>query len=528
MWLAAGLVLVGWITSVPWHSSHAAADQKVPKTGDVAVYDWELPDARQMLPFADEQPIYFLNKSDDPKAWRQLRSFWNEDTEMARDPTSGLPVKRKVVKIKIPLGLNKNPSVPQENPLTVAKWALGKQLFFDPVLSSDNTVSCATCHDPSKRFASVHPLAVGIHGRRGGAHAPTIYNAAYNALFFWDGRAASLEEQAQGPVQNGLEMHDGPGDAWHEAVERVRRKGDYSERFRKAFGTEPTRDAIAKALACYERTILCGNSIHDRAQEAMKRRIKQQGKAEGIIQARDYKTVLQEAVARRDLHNLQALGIDPERDADQLTEWSRRLQNGRSIFFSKGLCHECHEGDNFTDNDFHNLGIGVVNGQIPTEAQGRFARLPLGHKNAEMIGAFKTPTLRGLVGAGPYMHDGSHPTLEKVTDYYVDGVLANPFLDTLLRDDPPGQATDKVPSEEKNQPATMARKRPAPRAFATGDKVRARKLPLTEQDKKDLVLFMKALQGDPLDPILTDKDKMPSTMKRPLHVTSTIKASRRD
>ncbi len=108
---------------------------------------------------------------------------------------------------------------------------------------------------------------------------------------------------------------------------------------------------------------------------------------------------------------------------------AQSLNDGRALFFGKARCNSCHVGDNFTDNQFHNLGVGVKDGQLPADTLGRFATLPTGHKNPELIGAFKTPTLRHLLGTAPYMHNGSERTLEEVVEFYDRGGNANEFLD---------------------------------------------------------------------------------------------------
>jgi len=197
----------GQVGNLP-HSAGAAAKQP---TND-ASYDWQFPDLRwQQKAFRHEQPISFVNRAQMPAEWDRLPAFWNKVTEKVADPVTGALVERKAVKIKVPLGLQQNPPVPAENPMTVAKWELGKKLYFDPILSSDGSVSCASCHDPRRGYTDQAAVSTGIKGSKGGISAPTVLNAAYSPLLFWDGRALSLEDQAQGPPQNPLEMFDGEG-----------------------------------------------------------------------------------------------------------------------------------------------------------------------------------------------------------------------------------------------------------------------------------------------------------------------------
>ncbi|MBI4061783.1 MAG: cytochrome-c peroxidase [Elusimicrobia bacterium] len=277
---------------------------------------------------------------------------------------------------KVPLGL-KPPDVPVDNPLDDAKVELGKRLYFDKRLSGDGTVSCATCHDPSKGWTDRAPVSTGIRGQRGARSAPTVLNSAYMDLQFWDGRAKSLEEQAKGPIENPIEM----GSTHKGAVARIKKIKGYAPLFKAAFGDARVDiDRIAKAIAAFERTILTGNSPFDR------------------WQAGD-KTAMSESAAR-----------------------------GFALFndSAKGNCAICHDGFNFTDSDFHNLGVGM---KAPAPDLGRFSVT----KADKDRGAFKTPTLRNLADTAPYMHDGSEKTLEAVVAFYDKGGEKNQWLDGRIR-----------------------------------------------------------------------------------------------
>jgi cytochrome c peroxidase len=494
-----GLLLAAWPVLVANQAGGGGKQQAGKSLSYAEDLDWQIPNEKLMLPFKDQQPIYFVNGTQSPAEWRKLPKFWNEATEQAQDPRTGDVVVRKVVKIKVPLGLNQSPPVPAENAMTVARWQLGKRLYFDHILSSDGTVACASCHDPRRGWTDQSPVSVGIGGLKGGVSAPTVLNACYNPLQFWDGRATSLEDQAQGPVANPVEMFSGKGHAWRGAVERVRKKADYVQRFREAYGTDPTRDAIAKAIATFERTVLSGNSLHDRAELAMCRRVSEAESTDFTIQAVDYEKVLRETFAAKDLPALTALKLAPARDGKRIPEVARALANGRVLFFGKARCATCHVGDLFTDNQFHNLGVGVKNGRLPADGLGRFARVPLGHKNSEFMGAFKTPTLRGLGETGPYMHDGSEKTLEEVIEFYDRGGNANEFLSAKMRD---------VSAEQAYE---VARQRgtkysgPKPTLLGTGGRpIIPLKLNLSKAEKADLVMFVRALHGDPVDPIVSE------------------------
>ena len=483
--IAGSIFLLGILVLPGFLGSSSAGD----KTNNESL-DWELPNSKLRLPFAKEQPIVFVGTSSAAE-WNKLTAFWTPITETALDPVTGAKVERTIVKIKLPLGLSQAPKIPAENPLTVARWELGRRLYFDTVLSSDGTVACASCHQPKKGFTDQLPFSAGIGGFKGGMSAPTVMNSAYNARQFWDGRALSLEHQAQGPVENPVEMFDKKGTAWHHAVERVRKKDDYTKRFQEAFGTNPTRDAIAMAIACYERTVLNGNSIHDRAERAMRLRVTEEEGSNYTIQAKDYDKVLSKALAGKDSTAIAALGLD----MGKMVDWSglaAKLNQGRVLFFGKARCSLCHVGENFTDNQFHNLGVGVgKDGKLPADAMGRFAQLPVGHKNPEAVGAFKTPTLRGLVSTAPYMHNGSEKTLEDVVDFYDRGGNANEYLDPKMRDLAAEAAylRSKATGTPYNGPEV--------KLFGAEQKpIIPSKLNLTKAEEAALVLFLRSLEGE--------------------------------
>ncbi len=464
--------------------------------------DWQLPNEKWLTPYQQRVPIVFVNQGKNLQEWLKLPRLWNEGTEIALDPVTGAKAPRKVIRIKLPLGLTQDPPVPLDNEMTLERWALGKKLYFDPVLSSDNSVSCATCHDPQRGWTDQSPVSVGIGGGKGGMSAPTVLNTAYNAFQFWDGRADSLEDQAQGPVGNPVEMFNNKGHAWRTAVLRVREKKGYLEAFKKAYGTEPTRDTIAKAIAVYERTVLSGNSIHDRADFAMKLRVAEEGGTEFKFEAEDYAKILKEAFQKKDVPALTALGLDPAKDQGKVPEVARSLANGQQLFFGKARCNSCHVGQNFTDNQFHNLGVGVKDFQLPADGLGRYGALPTGHKNPEMIGAFKTPTLRGLTATGPYMHNGSEKSLEEVVEFYNHGGNPNRYLAPKMRDFDAEKAY--ILARQTGQPYQG----PKVYLFAPDQTpVVPKVLNLTAPEKRDLVLFLRALQGDPVDPIVADPNR---------------------
>lgn len=457
--------------------------------------DYLLPNESLMTPFKDRVPMVFVTRNQ--PGWNQLNRYFNLGTEEAIDPDSGAKVTRKVIRIKVPMGLTTAPPVPPENPITLEKWNLGKKLYFDGILSTDGSVSCASCHSPSKGFADGLRTSTGIGGAIGPINAPTVLNSAYNRLQFWDGRAISLEDQAQGPVGNPLEMFSGKGDPWEEAVARLRANPDYVQAFARVFGHLPTRDAAAKAIAAYERTVLTGDSLQDRVEAQMRRRVLEEESGRFELKPEDYRVVLKAAFAEKD-PTLADLGLNPATDAAKAEEYAQRLFNGRSLFFGKARCSNCHSGDTYSDGAFHNLGVGAVNGELPRKEFGRFASLPLGHKDYALIGAFKTPGLRGLLHTAPYMHSGEEKTLEQVVDFYDRGGNVNPYLSEKMRDT---EAEAKyIRDRAEGKPVD-----PSVRTYGpTQRPIIPLKLNLTPQEKADLVLFLKALNGGPLDPFIAD------------------------
>jgi cytochrome c peroxidase len=297
-----------------------------------------------------------------------VAAAWQLHAAQKPKETAPPPVAEAV--LAIPFGL-KDLVIPKDNPHTAAKVELGKQLYFDKRLSADNTVSCATCHDPKQGWSNGDAVATGIAGQKGGRSAPTILNAAYSHFQFWDGRALGLEGQALGPIENPIEM----GMDLDKLVEKLNKIEGYKKQFREIYGTDVTKEGIAKSIACFERTILSGDAPYDRFK------------------------------------------------AGDKTALSESAQRGMKVFFNKGHCSACHTGGSFTDFAFHNIGVGLHAGEKADI--GRFIISKLEGDR----GTFKTPTLRDIARTAPYMHDGSLKTLEEVVDYYDKGGFANDQLD---------------------------------------------------------------------------------------------------
>lgn len=285
--------------------------------------------------------------------------------------------------------------IPSDNPQTDAKIALGKQLYFDGRLSADGKISCATCHDPKRGWAGHDATDTGIHGRVGDRNSGTVVNSGYMRYQFWDGRAKSLEEQALGPIANPVEM----GETLENVVRKLNAIPGYKKQFEEVFETEVTADGIAKAIAAFERTIVSESSPYDR------------------YVAGETKAMSDGAV------------------------------RGMGIFNGKGRCSACHSGPVFSDQSFHDLGVGA-----------KAAKPDIGReavtKDPADRGRFKTPGLRNVALTYPYMHDGRTATLEAIVEFLDRGGVSNPNLDPMITP-----------------------------------------LKLTADERKDLVAFLKALTG---------------------------------
>ncbi len=349
----------------------------------------------------------------------------------------GDPKNHVTLKPELPLGLAAGAAEIkgiEENPLTRAKIELGRQLYFDTRLSSDNTISCASCHDPAFGFAKNTQFGIGVDDQLGGRNSPVAYNRILSGPQFWDGRAESLEAQAVGPIANPIEMAN-----THEAcVETLQGIDGYVKQFEAVFDDGVTIDNVGKALATFERAIVTGPAPWDYYQlvAAFEKTYEDDLKFIEEEQAKD----------------------EPELEDEDLELWGEytKLQEplivnaisesairGGQLFFSdKAGCTACHLGANFADEKYHNLGVGMAAEEPDV---GRFSETD----DEKDRGAFKTPTVRNVSMTGPFMHDGSQKTLLEVVEWYAKGGHPNPHL------------SEKV-----------------------------KKLDLTDADKQDLVAFM--------------------------------------
>lgn len=300
-----------------------------------------------------------------------------------------------------PTNVWQRPAVPApaDNQPNAARIDLGRHLFFDPRLSGSGMISCATCHNPALGWSDGQGTAVGFRSKQLKRATPTIINAAYQTLQMWDGRKNSLEDQALGPILSEDEMN-----LPAELLEaRLRSIPGYHTLFEAAYpGEGITSNNVAKALASFERTVVSNDAPFDKWQRG---------------------------------------------DAKAM---SAAAQRGFALFNGKAKCALCHQGFNFTDNGFHNIGVPAI---TQNSDEGRFA-----HRKVKVLkGAFKTPTLRDVALTAPYMHNGAYQTLEEVVDHYDRGGASTDNLDANM-----------VP------------------------------LQLTEQEKRDVVEFMLTLTGAPV------------------------------
>jgi cytochrome c peroxidase len=302
--------------------------------------------------------------------------------------------------IPTPLGLPPVP-IPADNPPTAETVALGHRLFFDKIFSRDNTVSCASCHDPKAGGADPRQFSEGVDGLKGNRNAPAIFNAAYNDTQFWDGRAVSLEHQAEGPVGNPVEFaHSLSG-----VVRKLMGNPVYVDLFAKAWGPGPiTYEMVAKSIASYERTLVSGNSPFDRYQYGGDRTAMSESAIRGL-----------------------RLFLDP----------SLKAAN----------CISCHRIDEkfatFAEERFHNTGVAWDPRRGILMDMGRWAIV----QRIRWQGAFRTPTLRNITLTGPYMHDGSMKTLEEVIDFYFEGGRPNPWISN----DMPDPGLPDIPRDQQPQ-----------------------------------------------------------------------------
>lgn len=259
-----------------------------------------------------------------------------------------------------------NVPAPEDNQLTPQKVELGKLLFFDERLSNDNSISCATCHHPKRGWTDLVPVdkAIGFAGSAGPRNSPTLLNTAYQSRQFWDGRVRTLEEQALGPIEADVEMNM----SLDILIPKLRAIKGYVELFKEAYPDENlTKETLAKAIASFERTIVSGEAPFDRYIKGDENAI------------------------------------------------SKDAKEGFELFKGRANCAECHDGFNFSDGSFHNIGLNA--GELKGGELGRY-----NVKNrASWYGVMKTPTLRDVTKSYPYFHDGSVKSLEEATSLCAKG-----------------------------------------------------------------------------------------------------------
>ena len=318
------------------------------------------------------------------------------------------PANHETLKIELPSGLDAaaaNIFIPANNPMTRAKIELGRQLFFDERLSSDNTISCASCHDPAQAYGAESTFGIGVRGQLGGRNSPLAYNRILSKAQFWDGRAATLEDQAVGPIANPIEM----GNTHEACIDTIKHVPGYVQQFEKIFEDGINIDNVGKAIATFERGIVTGPMPFDgyNALANFKKTF-----------ADDLEYLDEEPELKEKFEALKA-----EAAKRPMSESAIR---GMTLFSGKANCAACHAGANFTDEQFHNLGVGM---QADQPDLGRFEVT----KIEKDKGAFKTPTLRNTALSAPYMHDGSQSTLEEVVKWYNKGGHPNANLSDKMK-----------------------------------------------------------------------------------------------
>lgn len=275
--------------------------------------------------------------------------------------------------------LSSTPPHPEDNPPTPARVELGKKLFFDPRLSGDGNMSCATCHNPLLGWSDGLATGKGVKSMVLDRASPTVVNTAFNSIQMWDGRKKSLEDQAMGPMEATVEMNMDT----QKLFKWLNGNEGYRALFQVAYPGKPIdADSVSKAIASFERTVISNSSPFDQWVGGRK-----------------------DALTADEVSGF-ALFIDP----------------------NKGNCASCHSGPNFTDNSFHNLGLASFGKDNPD--MGRFAQRPV----ASLKGAFKTPTVREAASTAPYFHDGSARTLEELVDFYAKGGIVKTNLSKSMKE----------------------------------------------------------------------------------------------
>lgn len=278
-----------------------------------------------------------------------------------------------IIELKIPRGFP-YPIIPADNQPTQNRIDLGKKLFFDPILSRDNTISCSSCHHTDKKFTDGLQFSTGIDNNQTTRNSMTILNTAYQPYLFWDGGVPSLEQQVLAPIESHLEMDFDV----NQVVNRLINHAEYPQLFQNAYQQGPSVYTLTRAIACYERTLFTGKSRYD------------------------------EYVYENNTSALTQSEID-----------------GMNLFMGeRGECFHCHGEYNFTDYSFKNNGLYL------NYADSGRARITLRQVD---VGKFKVPSLRNVEFTAPYMHDGSLATLEEVIDHYSNGGEAHPNKSGLIQ-----------------------------------------------------------------------------------------------
>ena len=318
----------------------------------------------------------------------------------------------KTLEVTLPLGLSagaKDIKGLDANPLTRAKIELGRQLFFDGRLSSDGSISCASCHKPDHGYAAETQFGVGVDGQEGGRNSPVAYNRILSDKQFWDGRAETLEAQAVGPIANPIEM----ANTHEQAVATLKEIEGYRLQFDRVFDDGVTIDNVGRAIASFERAVVSGPSAFDYYEVL---------KAFAVFDDEDLAEMKEEEPETWARYEMAQTG----QAAKPMSESATR---GHELFFSdKSQCTTCHVGANLTDEKYHNIGVGV-------DESGKLADVGRHSETEAEVdrGAFKTPTIRNVALTPPYMHDGGMKTLMEVVEHYAKGGTPNATLSDKMK-----------------------------------------------------------------------------------------------
>lgn len=449
------------------HTSGTATESPTPPTA-------EPPEIEPILLWTPQPPVLpgppvpldFVSEDSDPARWAALPHFWNPSLlvnlrgvpVLLRSPLEAATILAVSgptrVQIKVPRGLeNPKPYISEDNLPTLEAWLLGRRLFYDPsYLVDKGLLACATCHDPATGFASRRSRDGDFR-----VNTPSLLNVLYRKDLYWDGRESTLEACLQRTPQDEFATPVPGEHFWPGAIKRLYNKPVYIEEFRRVYGVYPNQDNVGRALGTFLRTLLVGNSLHDRALAVARA----EGKPEPEVPH------FQAALTPNDLKYLERSGSEPLRVAQD-------LHRGYLLFHDKvqpvqTACVRCHGDSLFSDRSFHNLSLDFDH-RSTREDLGRFGTLPPGRRTQAMMGAYRTPSLRDVARTPPYFHPGHVNDLRGAVEVHLDPRWTT-YLDPLF--------------------------------LVKGNSRQQLKRPLIEADMEALLLYLRALNSEEIPRELT-------------------------